>query len=541
MQSLEKWILRFSIALLFGSPVFAQVNLLWQRCFDSSTTFFADFLSDMATNSSGDVFFCNSILPDSATSLAGATLRLDADGNTIWQQMEAPGFQSQTTDIVVDSQNRTTVLGFFEDTTGTFSLSINQYDFDGSNRWGQIFEVNVTRSQLPIDMMIDDSDNIYIYALENGDFKLLKFSPDGLLLWHRNYNYGTGFSNLPEAMTIDDNGNVYLAGNIILNSTYYKTAIVKYDPDGNLVSSVSDTFHITRYAERVLATTPDGDVMVAGVYEKNVVLFKYAANDTVTQRVEYPLPPDSQVWNTNVYQIVVDGFGNSYITGEIRTSPDNQYHDFLLKFNDQLQLQWARFDSLRSPLISATDIFAVLDNDNMLYQLSLSSDSGSAGIAKISPDGQTMWQHNTSLNGGYFVPKQFAIDALGNLIIAGDENLNPNVTSVICKFSQSPTALEQTDEILPGSIRLFANYPNPFNPETVIPFELPRAGTVELSIFNIAGQKIATLFSGNQFAGRHELRWNGMSDNGTFSASGVYFAQLAFGNQRRTLKLLLIR
>jgi hypothetical protein len=66
------------------------------------------------------------------------------------------------------------------------------------------------------------------------------------------------------------------------------------------------------------------------------------------------------------------------------------------------------------------------------------------------------------------------------------------------------------------------NYPNPFNPTTVIRYELPVNSRVELTIYTVIGQPIATLVSGEQGIGYREARWDGSG----FS-SGLYFYRLA--------------
>ncbi len=85
------------------------------------------------------------------------------------------------------------------------------------------------------------------------------------------------------------------------------------------------------------------------------------------------------------------------------------------------------------------------------------------------------------------------------------------------------------------------NYPNPFNPATKLSYSLREAGQVKLEIFNIAGQRIATLVNEFQQAGDHETTWNTVGAAADHSVSGIFFARLRVGEFSQTLKLLLTK
>lgn len=94
----------------------------------------------------------------------------------------------------------------------------------------------------------------------------------------------------------------------------------------------------------------------------------------------------------------------------------------------------------------------------------------------------------------------------------------------------------------PVAFRLLQNYPNPFNPSTEIRFELDRAGPVTLAVFNVLGQRIATLVDGTQHpTGLHTVRWNGLDDTGQAVASGTYFYVLRFGDRLHTKSMVLVK
>lgn len=94
---------------------------------------------------------------------------------------------------------------------------------------------------------------------------------------------------------------------------------------------------------------------------------------------------------------------------------------------------------------------------------------------------------------------------------------------------------------LPRYTTLGVNYPNPFNPETVIPFELARDSRVEITIYNLQGQRVSALLSGRKSAGHHEIRWNGRNDMGRPVSGGIYLVRMTAGSAAMNRKILLIK
>jgi len=95
-------------------------------------------------------------------------------------------------------------------------------------------------------------------------------------------------------------------------------------------------------------------------------------------------------------------------------------------------------------------------------------------------------------------------------------------------------------EETPSNFNLGQNYPNPFNPSTTIPFSLNDAGFVNLSIYNITGQKDRTLVDNYHSIGSRTVTWNGLDDSGKSAAAGLYIYQLRFGDTVESRKMLLI-
>jgi flagellar hook assembly protein FlgD len=83
--------------------------------------------------------------------------------------------------------------------------------------------------------------------------------------------------------------------------------------------------------------------------------------------------------------------------------------------------------------------------------------------------------------------------------------------------------------------------PNPFNAGTLVHFSLPKEGEASLEVYNILGQKVATLSDGRLPAGDHEVQWSGMDDRGIALPSGLYMLRLASGDQVAHKKMIIMK
>ncbi len=84
-------------------------------------------------------------------------------------------------------------------------------------------------------------------------------------------------------------------------------------------------------------------------------------------------------------------------------------------------------------------------------------------------------------------------------------------------------------------------FPNPFNPSTVISYQLPVNSQVSLKIYNLLGQEVRTLVNGYETAGTKQITWDGKDNHGNTVSSGVYIYRLQAGKYCQTRKCLLIK
>jgi len=121
---------------------------------------------------------------------------------------------------------------------------------------------------------------------------------------------------------------------------------------------------------------------------------------------------------------------------------------------------------------------------------------------------------------------------------AGETNLYDPVSLTILEENENPPPE------FPDNFGLFPNYPNPFNPQTKICFNLNSDELVRLSIYNLKGQKIRTLFDGlasGQTDHPHEYTWDGLDSEGRKVNSGIYLYKLESGEFSYTRKMILLK
>jgi len=101
--------------------------------------------------------------------------------------------------------------------------------------------------------------------------------------------------------------------------------------------------------------------------------------------------------------------------------------------------------------------------------------------------------------------------------------------------------VDGSEQSRPSEFSLSQNYPNPFNPVTNFQFTIPKSSHVKIEIFNIVGQKVATLLDGDMKPGLYTADWNGRDENGKTVSSGIYFYRLQAGDFSNMKKMVLVK
>jgi hypothetical protein len=218
----------------------------------------------------------------------------------------------------------------------------------------------------------------------------------------------------------------------------------------------------------------------------------------------------------------------------------------------------------------------LFDNDNVVMQyLDLQNllDDYTVGIQnQLADDGLTIAHNEGYLHNSLAILISRAtwasVSPLGG-VIPGGSSMDVNLTLVTHNFpvgefwaclqieSNDPdeglyilpihvtvstvTEVQDATAEIPQKFQLFQNSPNPFNPTTVIAYDLPKASEVQLIIYNMLGQKVKTLVHGTQEPKQYKILWNGMNEQGEKVASGIYIYQLRTDETVATKKMILMK
>ncbi len=296
----------------------------------------------------------------------------------------------------------------------------------------------------------------------------------------------------------------------------------------------SDPNQVTRAGE--LSVGPTGNIFVTDRYQGRILVFNatgnYVGNVTTQEQLPLNMPTGIAIDNTGVLYVASTEGRNIQIMHVTVTDETTSALATQLAFPndyDTLAVEQLRFVAYAEQNIAGSAItgfdFEIFTADDTTLPVRT--------IQNLPPKGTTEQNGNPSALTAEWTPEE-------QLAYKTGYAWHVRARSAVDVGSWTTMRYFQTST-LPLSFELEQNYPNPFNPETVIGFTLPITSDVELTIYNLLGQKVQTYKSTQQTAGYHEIIWDGHDKQGTSVASGIYFYRLTADDKSETKKMVLVR
>ncbi len=164
----------------------------------------------------------------------------------------------------------------------------------------------------------------------------------------------------------------------------------------------------------------------------------------------------------------------------------------------------------------------------------------------IKPEGSTLQKSNSAAKNNVIFNESDILklnngDVLDLAFEVGIETAEQTQRTFIVKATGRYQPEYMIESLIPNEFKLNNNYPNPFNPTTVISYDLPTKAKVKLEVYNVLGQHIKTLIDEEQTAGQYEVVWDSNNQNGSRVASGVYFYRLKADSFIQSKKMILLK
>lgn len=401
----------------------------------------------------------------------------------------------------------------------------------------------------------------------------IKLNNTGSFLWKKNiteiYGNNAAFSR------IRVKNNFIIAGiDLVTQNSFIK----KFDLNGNETQSISQ--QRTRSIGSVDADI-NGNIYAAGSCAQGSVTFGNASLNCPYIYSLYFVKYTST--GTNLYTkfveditfenpiIICDDLGNAYAAGELNDDfvfgsihtqgPQWVYDFYLTKIDPTGNFLWVKEVPNNGPITGDAAIGKLtslkIDGQNNIYLTGFQRGTVNWGsiTTSVQIKGLLVLQFNSAGNllfakvssgTGESRGDAITLDNNGNLFVSGNLSNTVNfdtisvtgtqgVNAFISKLSIPLTSVNQNQNLIPSDYSL-SNYPNPFNPETKISFEIPEENLISLNIYNSLGELVATLINSRLNSGKYSYDWNAAS-----YPSGVYFYTLQSGDFRITSKMVLLK
>lgn len=413
------------------------------------------------------------------------TIKYDENGNQLWtKQFDSGNSFDYSAGVDVDSMNNVYIGVSSSPATGNERVTI-KYDASGTHQW--IRRTPGTLNGAYSNYIKTYNNNVIVCGIVyesnfTSNISTLCYDSNGNLRWEAVFN-GSTSNDFPDGMAIDNAGNFYITGESWdVSNARFDIVTIKYGPNG----VQQWVRRIENGQETSIAIDHNGNILVAGnIHDSlsggnDISIFKYDSNGNLIWESSLGTPGQQQV-----FQINTDTYGNAYIAG--------------VKQNDYL-------------------------------------------MSKLNTNGNVLWKmfYDGPVN-GYDYAEFIEIDSANNVIVTGvSTGIGMQLDFLTIKYSQ-PNAITKNSDEVPDGFVLFQNFPNPFNPETKIKFEIPanvkdQTSNVRLKIYNSLGKEVKTLVNENLQPGSYETTFDGRN-----LTSGVYFYELETENFSEVKRMMLVK
>ncbi|MCD4665389.1 MAG: T9SS type A sorting domain-containing protein [Bacteroidales bacterium] len=461
--------------------------------------------------------------------------------DTLWTRTFGGIENESTYSIQLTSDNGYIFTGY----TNSFSAGENDFwlvktDENGIEEWNHAYGGINGEVAKSVQQTSDDgyvmAGITWSFGAGEGDFWIVKTDSLGNEEWNR--TFGGPLGDQAESIQQTNDGGYIVTGVYeVIGNPPIKLALVKLDQNGNL--EWEQTFGNSGFNVGYSVLQSEDDGFIVGGFKStpdhDFWLLKTDGNGNLEWEHTYDLGVDQvkEIRKTSDNGYILIGTTHAFSGGE---------YDFWLVKTDSLGNEEWNHAYGGNEYEFAVSVIQDCDNGYLLTGATeaLHPDMYDLWLIKTDELGDIEWEIIFSDDDRYIGASSMQTTSDGNYIIAGHVGTNEpgSLDALILKVGYN-TAIE--DHIIFESQKSsLNNFPNPFNPETTISFSIPNYSNIELSIYNIKGQKIKTLAHEHYSKGEYSVIWDGEDASGEKVGSGVYFYKLNVNGKTETVKKCLL-
>ena len=501
------------------------------------------------------------------------TAKINPEGELVWAQVYngEGNLSDKAYAITVDDLDNVIVTGFATDANSNINIVTIKYSPNGHCLWTRFYDGEAQGEDKAYAIGIDESDNIYIAgsseSSEHGlDYIIIKYNSNGDALWTKTYN-GTGNNlDVATALTVDNDNNPVVTGysrrgnnessEDIVTIKYNKTNgsqiwLNRYNGDADCPNQQDKAYAIT--VDRFNYIYVTGFSIQNSNHRKDIVTICYYPNGSRKW---------AKTWNNSshgngddiAFSIAVTNNNNVIVCGSTMSYGHEDFITLDYHTNNG-NVKWG-------------EQYGTQEGTDIAYSLAVSNSNNEVfvtGASQINPPSNTfdlvtikykiangnqldLARYNNTGTSKTF-PMGVVVDGSDNVIIAGymvpdtpnrpPSSVYENSSIIALKYSMgnlSPQNHNNLNAPKESSTKLYQNFPNPFNPSTLIKFYLPSSASVKLTVYDMLGKEVGTLVNGYLNAGEHVTEFNGNQ-----LSSGIYLYELNVNGVKDIKRMILIK
>lgn len=300
-------------------------TIIWVKQYNGTGNS-SDFTSGMTIDNSGNIIITGRSVGTGTALEDCVTIKYDSDGNVLWVQRYNGGLVDAGNEVTIDPNNNIYVCGSKYRTAGNPDYLVIKYQPNGTIEWLQTYNSIDNKEDIAQDIKVDQYGNVFVtgssYTTPDYDYLTVKYSSAGVYKWEKRYHGGNG-DDYSNSLAIDGDSNIYITGKSKGTGTNFDIMTINYSSNGVAKWQTRTNGGANSNDEgNVITLDINGNIIVAGYLyylfsKEDMAVIKYNPDGNILWTYTYA---GASSRNDRLYYIFTDNEGNIFVSGSSDTT-----------------------------------------------------------------------------------------------------------------------------------------------------------------------------------------------------------------------------